>query len=89
MIAMDSLHREIRHNPLLWLLAFRPVLFAAQKPEREARTLLFVLSVPAIVSLAALLIHATESVTTRTGFWSVASATPRLGQLILLKQTRK
>jgi Ca2+:H+ antiporter len=28
---MNLLLREIRHNPLLWLLAFVPVLFAAQK----------------------------------------------------------
>ena len=59
--------RDIRHNPLLWLLAFVPVLFAAQKLKPEAHTLLFVLSVLAVVPLAALLSHATESVAARTG----------------------
>ena len=28
---MNPLLKEIRHNPLLWLLAFVPVVFAAQK----------------------------------------------------------
>lgn len=64
---MKPLLREIRHNPLLWLLAFVPVVFAAQKLRPEAHTLLFVLSVLAIVPLATLLSHATESVAARTG----------------------
>jgi len=41
---MKQLLKEIRHNPLLWLLAFVPVVFVAQKLEHEAHTLLFVLS---------------------------------------------
>jgi len=64
---MSALLKEIRHNPLLWLLAFVPVLFAGQKLKPEAHTLLFVLSVLAIVPLAALLSHATESVAAKTG----------------------
>src|SRR5712672_4079312 len=64
---MNPLFKEIRHNPLLWLLAFVPALFVAQKLEPEAHTLLFVLSVLAIVPLAALLSRATESVATKTG----------------------
>src|ERR1700704_4212225 len=64
---MNPLLKAIRHNPLLWLLAFVPVLFAAQKLKPEAHTLLFVLSVLAIVPLAALLSHATESVAAKTG----------------------
>src|SRR6267142_3343199 len=64
---MNPLLKEIRHNPLLWLLGFVPVLFAAQKLKPEAHTLLFVLSVLAIVPLAALLSHATESVAAKTG----------------------
>jgi Ca2+:H+ antiporter len=64
---MNLLLREIRHNPLLWLLAFVPVLFAAEKLKPESHTLLFVLSVLAIVPLAALLSHATESVAAKTG----------------------
>lgn len=64
---MNPLLKEIRHNPLLWLLAFVPVLFVAQKLKPEAHTLLFVLSVLAIVPLAALLSHATESVAAKTG----------------------
>jgi len=64
---MNPLLKEIRHNPLLWLLAFVPVVFAAAKLKPEAHTLLFVLSVLAIVPLAALLSHATESVAAKTG----------------------
>ena len=59
--------KEIRHNPLLWLLAFVPVVFIAQNIKSEAHTLLFVLSVLAIVPLAGLLSHATESVAAKTG----------------------
>jgi Ca2+:H+ antiporter len=64
---MNPLLKEIRRNPLLWLLAFVPVLFAAERLKPEAHTLLFVLSVLAIVPLAALLSHATESVAAKTG----------------------
>jgi len=64
---MNPLLKEIRHNPLLWLLAFVPVLFASERLKPEAHTLLFVLSVLAIVPLAALLSHATESVAAKTG----------------------
>src|SRR5205807_6582881 len=55
------------HNPLLWLLVFVPIVLAAQILRPEAHTLLFVLSVLAIVPLAALLSRATESVASKTG----------------------
>jgi Ca2+:H+ antiporter len=58
---------EVRRNPLLWLLAFVPVVFATRKVAPEAHTLLFLLSILAIVPLAALLSHATESVAAKTG----------------------
>jgi Ca2+:H+ antiporter len=64
---MIVLLKEIRHNPLLWLLLFLPVVFIAGKLWPEAHTLLFGLSVLAIVPLAALLSHATESVAAKTG----------------------
>ena len=64
---MNPLFREIRHNPLLWLLVFVPVVFAGEQLAPDAHTLLFVLSVLAIVPLAALLSHATESVAAKTG----------------------
>ena len=59
--------REIRHNPLLWFLVFVPAVFAGESLAPESHTLLFVLSVLAIVPLAALLSHATESVAAKTG----------------------
>jgi Ca2+:H+ antiporter len=59
--------KEVRHNPLLWLLVFVPAALAAHKLKPEAHTLLFVLSVLAVVPLAALLSHATESVAAKTG----------------------
>src|SRR3954471_1341916 len=64
---MKPLLEEVQHNKLLWLLAFVPVVFAAETLEHDAHTLLFVLSVLAIVPLAALLSHATESVAAKTG----------------------
>jgi len=64
---MNALLKEVRHNPIFWLLAVVPVVFTAAKLEPEAHSLLFVLSVLAIVPLAALLSHATESVAARTG----------------------
>jgi Ca2+:H+ antiporter len=48
-------------------LVFVPVVFVAKNINHEAHTLLFVLSVLAIVPLAALLSHATESVAAKTG----------------------
>lgn len=64
---MGPLVKDIRHNPILWLLVFVPVAFVAAKLRPEARTLLFVLSVLAIVPLATLLSHATEAVAAKTG----------------------
>jgi len=64
---MGPLLAEIRHNRLLWLLAVVPVLFAVEAGKPEAHVLLFVLSVLAIVPLAALLSRATESIATKTG----------------------
>ena len=64
---MRLLFQEIRRNPLLWLLAFIPALFAFQLIRPDAHTVLFGLSVLAIVPLAALLSHATESVAAKTG----------------------
>jgi Ca2+:H+ antiporter len=64
---MKPLLHDIRHNPLLWLLVFVPAVLAAERLAEGAHTLLFVLSVLAIVPLAALLSHATESVAAKTG----------------------
>jgi Ca2+:H+ antiporter len=64
---VSPLLKEIRRSPLLWLLALVPVVLTAQILNPEAHTLLFVLSIAAIVPLAALLSRATESVAARTG----------------------
>jgi Ca2+:H+ antiporter len=64
---MNPLLKEIRRNPLLWLLVFVPVVFIVDHLKPEAGTLLFALSVLAIVPLAGLLSHATESVAAKTG----------------------
>jgi Ca2+:H+ antiporter len=61
------LTKEFRGNPTLWLLILVPVVVVAAKLVPTAHTLLFVLSVLAIVPLAALLSHATESVAEKTG----------------------
>jgi Ca2+:H+ antiporter len=64
---MSLLFRKIATTPLLWFLVFVPVVLAVQVARPGAHTLLFVLSVLAIVPLAALLSYATESVAEKTG----------------------
>lgn len=64
---MHRLLDEIRRNPLLWLLAFVPVTLAVASLRPGAHTLLFVLSVLAIVPLTVLLSLATESVAAKIG----------------------
>lgn len=64
---MNALIAEIRHTPLLWMLVFVPIVLATERLAPSAHTALFVLAVLAIVPLAALLSHATESVAEKTG----------------------
>jgi len=64
---VNQVLNDIRHNPLLWLLLFVPVVFVCQQLQPAAHTLLFALSILAIVPLAALLSQATESVAAKTG----------------------
>lgn len=64
---MGPLIQDIRHNRLLWLLVMVPILFAVEIAKPGAKELLFVLSVLAIVPLAALLSRATEAVAAKTG----------------------
>ena len=64
---MNLLLREIRSNPLLWMLVFVPIVLVVEHAAPSSHTTLFVLSVLAIVPLAALLSQATESVAERTG----------------------
>lgn len=54
---MKLLLQRVRSTPLLWLLIFVPVALVAAKQAPESHNLLFVLSVLAIVPLAALLGH--------------------------------
>jgi Ca2+:H+ antiporter len=51
---MQPLLKEIRDNPLLWMLVFVPVVLVAEAAVPHSHTLLFVLSVLAIMPLAAL-----------------------------------
>lgn len=64
---MDPLLKELRRNPILWLLVLVPLALIAAKWAPEAHTLLFILSVAAIIPLAALLSQATESLAEKTG----------------------
>src|SRR5215203_606686 len=64
---MIPLVRAIQQNRLLWLLAFVPIVFAAKAFAHDAHTLLFALSVLAIVPLTVLLSLATVSVAAKTG----------------------
>ena len=74
---MKLILHEIRHNPLLWLLVFVPGVFAAEAISPGAHTVLFILSVLAIVPLAALLSHATESVAASLALPSVIRSRAR------------
>jgi Ca2+:H+ antiporter len=64
---MAQLLKEIRRNPLLWLLVFVPVVFVVEKVAPHSPSLIFVLSILAITPLAALLSHATEAIAAKTG----------------------
>lgn len=64
---MNAVWRVLRGNPLLWLLVFVPVVLVVEHARPEAGMALFVLSVLAIVPLAALLSLATEAVAAKTG----------------------
>jgi Ca2+:H+ antiporter len=64
---MTSVVRELRGNPLYWLLVFVPVVLVAERTSPEAHILLFALSIVAIVPLAGLLSRSTESVAAKTG----------------------
>ncbi|MEW9837862.1 calcium/proton exchanger [Mesorhizobium marinum] len=64
---MSVVIKEVRKNPLLWLLIFVPAALAGEQIWPGRHTLMFVLSVLAIVPLAALLSKATESVADKTG----------------------
>src|SRR5262245_53110766 len=65
--ASNPLLKEFRHNRVLWLFMFVPAVLVAERVAHGSHTLLFVLSVLAIVPLATLLSHATESVAAKTG----------------------
>jgi Ca2+:H+ antiporter len=99
---MNPLLKEIRRNRMLWLLVFVPVVIVAEHLKPGAHTFLFALSVLAIVPLAALLSHATESVAAKTGDavggllnatlgnlteLVIALAALRAGQYMLVKAT--
>jgi Ca2+:H+ antiporter len=64
---MGAILRELRATPIFWLLALAPVVLVVEHAAPQSHTLLFVLSVAAIVPLAALLSHSTEAVAARTG----------------------
>lgn len=64
---MKLLIDKIRRTPILWLLAWVPVAILTSKLMPESHSLHFVMSVLAIVPLAILLSHATESIAAKTG----------------------
>src|SRR5262249_50328019 len=78
---MDPLVKEVRGNPVLWLLALVPVVLVAAGLAPAAHALLFVLSIFAIVPLATLLSHATESIAEKTGDTAGGLLNATLGNL--------
>ncbi|MGO4619715.1 calcium/proton exchanger [Ensifer sp. 2YAB10] len=79
--ALGSAFDYVRRTPILWLLVFVPVVIAGEHIWPGAHTLLFLLSVAAIVPLAALLSQATEAVAARTGDTIGALLNATLGNL--------
>jgi Ca2+:H+ antiporter len=64
---MTGVLSTLRRDPLLWLLVFVPAALVTEAVAADSHTLLFVLSVLAIIPLAALLSRATEAVAAKTG----------------------
>ena len=64
---MGGIGQGLRRSPILGLLIFVPLTILGERIWPEKHTLLFLFSVLAVVPLAALLSHATESVAARTG----------------------
>jgi Ca2+:H+ antiporter len=62
-----SLVRDLIGNRMNWLLVFVPAVLIGARVSPDAHTMLFLLSVLAIVPLAGLLSHATEGVAAKTG----------------------
>jgi Ca2+:H+ antiporter len=58
---------EVRQTPIFALIVFVPVVVLLERFSPDAHTLLFLISVVAIVPLAALLSRATEAVAAKTG----------------------
>ncbi|MDQ0560558.1 Ca2+:H+ antiporter [Rhizobium mesoamericanum] len=58
---------EVRRSPALALIVFVPIVILLERILPDAHTLLFLVSVVAIVPLAALLSRATEAVAAKTG----------------------
>ncbi|MFK0273392.1 calcium/proton exchanger [Ensifer sp. NPDC090286] len=72
---------HFRRTPILWLIVFVPIAIVGEHIWPNAHTLLFLLSVAAIVPLAALLSQATEAVASRTGDTVGALLNATLGNL--------
>ena len=64
---MNCVLGELQKSPVLWLLLFVPVVLVGERLWAERHTMLFLLSILAIVPLASLLSRATELVAERTG----------------------
>ena len=66
-MAMSTIKHELSEHRILWLLIAVPVVMIAEWVNPEAHTMLFLVSILALIPLAALLSRATESVAARTG----------------------
>ena len=66
---MNALIAEVRHNPLLWLLVFVPVVFAGRGGFPESHTLLFLLSVLFVAPVLVLLSYVIGPTPMSLQFW--------------------
>jgi len=81
MLSMKLVAAEIRHNKLLWLLGFVPVLFVLEKLKPESHALLFVVSIMTIIPFAVLISRASEGIVAKTGDTIGALVNATLGNL--------
>lgn len=69
--ALPELHRtglsEFLHSPINWLFVFIPITVILEHLGHVSAPVLFFMAAVAIIPIAALIVHATEQIATRTG----------------------
>lgn len=64
---MKQFFKDVKSTPILWLGVFIPIVLILEWTHGASSTIMFVLSILAIVPLAGFLSHATEGIAAKTG----------------------